>query len=56
MALYDDLVKIQLADKVIALAEAYESEDEYLSSAESFGMDVQELLVEHGTKWNEVQP
>lgn len=53
MALYDDLVKQELADKVIALAEAYESEAEYLADSDGFGKDVQQLLAEHGTKWTE---
>lgn len=54
--LYDALVKEKLASDIIELAEAYDTEQEYLSDYAQFGKDVQTLLVEHGTKWTDIPP
>lgn len=54
--LYNSLVKEKLADEIIALAESYESEEEYIADYAGFGKDVQTLLVEHGTKWTDTPP
>lgn len=47
MSTWDDLTAIEFAKDIVALAEEYDNEKDFLLCSDQFGKDVQERLVQY---------